>query len=194
MEVTPISGSGQPEGVRDAAAELAFLRRFVATLAHGRSSADVEDVASDAWIRLDRTLRREPARDQEALMKRVARFAWVDHCRSLAARSRAFGTPIPAADIQIEAIPHDPGADPNALALWRFAIYEWFTLHHPPCLALAHTVFSGRTWTEAAETAGARPNSLAKRWQRCRDSFLTAVRGERGSLREILRYFEDQEP
>lgn len=177
---------------RDVAYELAFLRRCISTLARGRSAADLDDVASDAWIRLDRTLRREPARNLEALMNRVARFAWVDHCRSLAARTRALGATISIEETEMEAPTHEPGWDPHALAQWRFAVCEWFTLHRPPCLALVQILFSGRTWLEVSDSLGERPNSLAKRWQRCKDEFLASVRRERkGSLREILSYFEE---
>jgi len=170
--------------------ELEFLRNRVRALARGRFPDEQEDVASDAWIRLDRALRRGGARNEEALMTRIAWRAWVDFFRRKKSASGVFGAPVPIEGIDVGEDEADPSVDPEALAIWRFAVYEWFAQHQPRCVDPARQLFSGRNWVEAGAELGERPNSLAKRWQRCKDQFLESVRQDRGMLREILDYFE----
>lgn len=175
---------------RNSGAELRALRQRMQSLAAGRYFADLDDIAADAWIRLDRALGREPAQNLEALMTSVAWRAWVDFCRKKAAERRALGQSVDIDEMEL-AIPEEERAiDPDALATWRFAMSEWFQRNQPQCLDPARTVFEGRTWGELAEALGAKPNSLAKRWQRCRESFLAAARADRGDLRKLLLYFE----
>lgn len=175
---------------RDFSQEIDFLRRQVRALAKGRYRDELDDVASEAWIRLDRALRREEARDIGALMSRIAWRSWVDFYRRRMAEARALGAPIPADDVDLHAAEPDAGVDLDALAAWRFSVCEWFAKHHPACLEPARQMFEGRSWVEAGEALRERPNSLAKRWQRCRERFVSTVRADRGDLRHILDYFE----
>ncbi|MGH7725632.1 MAG: hypothetical protein ACREOU_09405 [Candidatus Eiseniibacteriota bacterium] len=122
-------------------------------------------------------------------MSRIAWRAWVDFCRHRKAETGALGTAVDVDDVELES-PPDSTVDPHALALWRFAVCEWFARHSPRCLDPAKFVFDGRSWAEAAECLKERPNSLAKRWQRCREQFLSYVRADRGELRDLLDYFE----
>jgi DNA-directed RNA polymerase specialized sigma24 family protein len=183
-------GPAHAQAVRDVQRELEFLKLRIRALARGRFPDEHDDVASDAWIRLDRTLRREGARNEEALMTHIAWRAWVDFCRKKSSESRALGAPVPLDDVEVEAVSQGHGVDPEELAMWRFAVCEWFAQHQPPCLETARHYLEGRSWVEAAAVLRERPNSLAKRWQRCREQFLEMVRADRGQLREILDYFE----
>ncbi len=178
------------ESARDFERELRFLRDRIRVLARGRFPAGQEDVAADAWIRLDRALRRETARNVEALMTSIAWRAWVDFCRRQKSEQLALGVRATIEDLDIEAAEQDPGVDPEALATWRFSVFEWFAQHQPRCLEPTRQLFAGRNWVDAAADLGERPNSLAKRWQRCKELFLRMAREDRGSLGEILAYFE----
>ena len=178
------------EAVRDFKHELEFLQKRVRALARGRFADELEDVASDAWIRVDRAVRKEGARNEDALMTRIAWRTWVDFCRRKASQARALGKSVPLDDVELGAVQQIPGIDPEALALWRFSICEWFECHQPKCLEPARQILSGRTWVQAAAELGERANSLAKRWQRCRELFIEVARGDRGELRRILDHFE----
>jgi len=179
-----------PGTSRDVQRELDFLRQRIRALARGRFPDEQEDVASDAWIRLDRAVRREAARNEEAMMTSIAWRAWVDFCRKKLSEKRSLGTPVPLDELEIEAATDEHGVDPDALAMWRFSVSEWFARHQPRCLEPARELFAGRSWVEAAARLGERPNSLAKRWQRCKEAFLEVVRTDRGELRKLLDYFE----
>jgi len=175
---------------RDSQHELDFLRGRIRALARGRFADEQEDVATDAWIRLDRALRREMARNLEAMMTHIAGRAWIDFCRRKMSEGRALGTRVPVEAAETEAVSQDRGVDPDALRFWRFAVFEWFSQHSPGCLEPARQVFAGRTWVQAAQELQIKANSLAKRWQRCREQFLEVVKRDPGDLRALLDYFE----
>jgi DNA-directed RNA polymerase specialized sigma24 family protein len=180
----------QPDRARDFDREREFLLNRVRVMARGRVPGDQEDIAADAWIRFDRAVRREGARNEEALMTSIAWRTWVDFCRKEASARRALGERVPVEDEPIGAPEVEPGVDPERLAIWRFAVCQWFAQHQPRCVEAARQFFSERDWVEIAGKTGERPNSLAKRWQRCKDLFVDMVRADRGSLRDILDYFE----
>ena len=188
---TPGEPSDATASARDVLKELEFLRHRIGALARGRYPDEQEDVASDAWIRLDRALRREGARNEEAMMTSIAWRAWIDFCRKKMTACGALGHPVPLDEVEVKAATVEHGVDPEALATWRFAVLEWFARHQPRCMEPAHQQFAGRSWTEAAEELREQPNSLAKRWQRCKDAFVSAIRKDRGELRGILDYFEE---
>lgn len=178
------------EAQRDIERELEFLRFRVRSLARGRFVDEQDDIVSDAWIRLDRALRRDEARNEEALMARIAWRTWVDFCRRRATLCRALGQAVPLEAVELQELEQDSGIDPSALALWRFSIMEWFRANQPNCEEVARHVFDKRGWAEVAESLGERPNSLAKRWQRCREAFVSLARADRGELRLLLDNFE----
>jgi len=180
----------QVDAARDYERELEFLRERVRALARGRFPDEQQDVAADAWIRLNRALRREAAENPEALMASIAWRTWLDFSRKKARLRRGWGSSVPIDDLDLPSGDGAPSVDSEALALWRFAVCEWFAQHLPPCAESARQYFSSRTWSEAASELGERAEALAKRWQRCKDKFVDMVRADRGSLREILDHFE----
>jgi DNA-directed RNA polymerase specialized sigma24 family protein len=179
---------------RDVQEELRFLRTRMVALARGRFPDDLDDIASEAWIRLNRAVQREEPRNAEALMTRIAWRSWVDFCRRKAAQARALGAPIPAEDVATLAATESSEIDPQLLETWRFSVCEWFARHRPGCLETARHVLAGRTWNQASDVAHERPNTLAKRWQRCREQFLAMARKDRGSLGRLLEDLQEFAP
>lgn len=174
------------EAARDFQQEIRFLRDRMTALARGRYPDELDDIAHEAWIRLHRALQRESAQNLEALMTRIAWRSWVDFCRKRATERRVLGTPVAVEETSVGEVSDAPTLDLEALESWRFAVCEWFAEHRPPCLAIVGHVFAGRSWNEASRELGERPNTLAKRWQRCREQFLELARRDRGPLRRVL--------
>jgi DNA-directed RNA polymerase specialized sigma24 family protein len=162
--------------------ELEFLRTRMAALARGRHSRDLEDLAMEAWVRWDRYRRREQAQNAEAMMSRIARFVWIDFVRA----AGRIPLPIDLEGLDIVAPEDDPGVDPQALALLRFAILEHFARHAPKCHALAEHYFEGRNWFQVAELVREKRDAIAKRWQRCVEQLILLLRDDPGDLGRIL--------
>ncbi len=169
--------------------ELGFFQRRMSTLARGRHRDDLEDLAMEAWIRLNRFRQHEEARNLEALMTRIARFVWIDFMR----KKGRVGEPTASLDegeLQIAAPPTVPGVDPQALAMFRFAALEFFSQSAPRCHELARHYFSGLNWFQVAERLGEKRDAIAKRWQRCVERLVAAGRNDRDGLGAILRELE----
>jgi DNA-directed RNA polymerase specialized sigma24 family protein len=181
-----------PTNDRDPRRELEFLRRRIATLARGRWASEVEDVAMEAWVTLDRVLRREPARNLDALMMRIARFRWLDF---VASRGRDASLE-PLDDEAGDALPPPPpppSVDPRLLELVRFLTVEFFLRSGAEaCAQLARYWFEGRNHAEIGREQGEQRNTIAKRWERCRRNVIEAFQKDLpGPLREFADELEE---
>ena len=164
---------------RDPRRELEFLRERVRRLARGRWASDLEDVAMEAWVNLDRALRREVARNLDALMTRVARFAWIDFVRRR--RNDPLATPEDLLDDDATTGDRPPpdDVDPDALAMLRFFVLEYFARHGATeCADIARHWFAGRNHAEIGRLVGEKRDAIAKRWERCRRRVVDAFRAD----------------
>jgi DNA-directed RNA polymerase specialized sigma24 family protein len=163
--------------------ERRFLRDRIARLARGRSPADLDDLASDAWVKLDRFLAREDARNLEAIMTRIAGCVWIDH-----SRRRARDPVVVGLEPIVEAGAADPGLeddsiDPSLIPAVRFCVLEFFELHQArDCHQLAQCFFAEVNWFEVARRTGERRDAIAKRWERCRRRLIDAFRADTPKL------------
>ncbi len=185
------------EGLRNHRREFEFLKRRVGGLARGRFADDQEDVAMDAWVRLDRWARKgNEAHNFEAVMMSIAERAWLDFLDRKESRLKRRGGETPIDNEPIAALVEKRGVDPADLALVRFAVSEWFRANKPRCAALAKHYFAGRSWKEVSnleatvEGPAEKPNSIAQRWHRCQHAFISAARADHGRLAQLLSDFE----
>lgn len=169
--------------------ELGFFRRRLEVMARGRHRDELEDLAIEAWIRLDRFRQHEEARNLEALMTRIARFVWIDFVRK---KARAGESPasLDESEIQVAAPAQDSGVDPEALAIFRFAALEYFSRSAPRCHELGRFYFSGLNWFQVAEKLGEKRDAIAKRWQRCVEHLVAAGRKDPGAFGAALHQLE----
>lgn len=182
-DLVPVTDSDKLRG------ELEFLRKRMTALARGRHARELEDLAMEAWVRWDRFRKREQARNPEAMMSRIARFVWIDFVRS----AGDIPQPVDFEGLDIPAPAVDPGIDPQALALMRFAILEHFGRHAPRCRELAEHYFQGLNWFQVAERLREKRDAIAKRWQRCVESLTEQLKSDAGDLGRIFALLEPEE-
>jgi len=163
------------------------------SMARGRWASDLEDIAMEAWIVLDRVLRREQARNLDALMTRIARFTFIDAVRRLGHDPIERSQPIDDEDAAIGDPLIGSGIDPSALEMVRFCTLEYFTHHRASeCIEVARHWFAGRNHAEIGRLLGEKRDAIAKRWERCRRRVVEAFRADLpGPLRQFATELEE---
>lgn len=141
-----------------------FLARAMSQHA-GAGDSYIDDLVQEACVRLLRAQRRGPVTDLEALMRAVARGAWVDHIRR---RTRArlyteqFGR-----ELETESSLNDPElgdlVDRLELVVQEMLDREGAT----DCKQLALEYFESRDWRVVSERLGLSYSAARKRWSRC---------------------------
>lgn len=134
---------------------------------------DVEDVASEALVRLCRALRRSPPRSLEALAVTIAQRTCADYIRRRIWTRRLH-----------DALAREPVSPDGRAEDWherfRFVVLEYFG--SSPCGSLATDYFAGLDWRSVATRNGESPDAVRQRWKRCLDRLRAAARRSGGTL------------
>lgn len=134
---------------------------------------DVEDVASEALVRLYRALRRGPPRSLEALAVTIAQRTCADHIRRRVWTRRL-----------LDALAREPVSPDGRAEDWqerfRFVVLEFFG--STPCGSLATDYFAGLDWKSVAARNGESPDAVRQRWKRCLDRLRAAAKRSGGTL------------
>ena len=160
-----------------------FLRLRLSRSLDRADPETVQDLTQEALLRLLRTLRRERARNLEALMTEIARRTYVDFIRRRRVRSAHF---VPLDDAS-EAVA-DPGARPSdeigdPVQRVRFIVLQFFRTRRAKCLALARGFFSGRDWASLADDSGLSHDATRQQWSRCLELLRRHATSDTGLLR-----------
>lgn len=192
--VTP--GTTEPSPVKPPAADPAggavtpldwnHARRFLlGCIRHrlDRESRDLhEDLTQIALVRLLRASRKEPLRNPDAFMNRIADNVVVDHLRWRRRWRLLLGPMEPSALAVAGGARPDAARAGDPLERLRFLVLEYFTTEHAPCAELARAYFAGEAWKGLAERRGVPHNTLIKQWSRCVDRLRSAVLGDASPL------------
>lgn len=146
-----------------------FLRARLRGQVDHLQPADVNDLVQEALVRLLRAVRREPARELEALMHVIARRTAVDLIRRRQRWRLVFQqsdetsreAAAPTRDVLADA------ADPVDRV--RFVVLEFFRSHKASCCELALAYFQTKQWNTVAAELGKTPLAIRRRWSRCVD-------------------------
>ena len=177
-------------GVIDWARAERTIRSSVARRLSGRPHDVVEEVSSDAQIRLLKLSRREAIRDQDATARQCANYAVGDFLRSVYRDRLVSGTDAPESEA-------DEGDSTEGLGFFKERI-EQITLMFfeekrrvaqakktsADCLDLAIAFFESRTWREVADGFGTSYLAIRQRWSRCVRELAGALQSE-GALRAL---------
>ena len=171
-------------GVSDVDWETArsFLRRQLAKALDRVEPAVIEDLTQEAAIRLLRAVRREGARNLEALMTTVARRTRIDFIR----HRRCWSAVLTPLDETVADVPDparsglDGAGDP--LERLEFMVLEFFRSCSAPCLQLAEFYFSEQDWRSVSNRVGLGYEAVRKQWSRCVEKLRAHARLSEGFL------------
>jgi len=171
-----------PDDIDWAAARLQFRRLIPVRL--GRcSEADLEDLVSEAVVKLYRTSREQPIINLSGLMVIIARRTVADEIRRRRRNRRHF------VDLQIDQLIDQLSApamaDPWMERLW-FLMVEYFRSCKAPCLSLALLYQELGNWNPVAERVGKSGDAIRQQWSRCARQFAAAFARNREAFEDWL--------
>jgi len=148
-----------------------FLYRCLRKRLFGFTEEDVQDATQDATLRLIRFLRREEARNLDALLNVICQRTAVDVIRSK--RRGPALVPIQEDTPDEETPDHPAVVTPkddlpgvSNLDRLRFLVLEFFR-GSEVCLKLARAYFDQRNWKEVAEEIRSSHAAVRQQWSRC---------------------------
>ena len=180
-EQRSVEGAGERDVVWPVVRD--FLRSRISRHLGLSDAESLDDLVQESLVRLLRVLRRERARNLEALMTEIAKRTYVDFVRRRRVQ-RAWFEPLGDSTEQVS----DPDAkvaveigDPVRRV--RFIVLEFFENRHAQCLKLAQAFFADREWVEIAAERNSRPEAIRQQWLRCMGLLRLKAKHDKGLLR-----------
>jgi DNA-directed RNA polymerase specialized sigma24 family protein len=129
--------------------------------------SQIEDLVQEAAVRLLRVVRREGARNLEALMNLIARRTAIDfiRCRRRWAIIWEPMTEVTTNRPDSSAKMPDILGDPQERV--EFLVIEFFRARKGSCVELAMAFFRKRDWRSVSKEIGASHDAIRARWSRC---------------------------
>jgi DNA-directed RNA polymerase specialized sigma24 family protein len=143
---------------------------FMRAVAHRRvprlSQEDLDDVAQESCVRLQRALSRPtPIGNLPGLMTTIAQRTAYD----IWARQRGPVIPVDPSSPIINLVPHPGPLHPvtsDVRSRIRFVVLQYFREEHGACAKLARALFRGVTWKELAGQHNMSEAAIRQRWSR----------------------------
>lgn len=167
----PTHETSSQERATDWAGVLVLVRRTVSVHVRHGERDQIEDITQEASLRVIRAIRRQPARNVEALATHIAQKACADYVRRRRREAALEKALIASAGHDFPSLRPASG---DVLDRLRFVVLEFFG--ESPCGELAKAFFAGTNWKQYADGAGTEHSAERKKWSRCVEKLRAAAR------------------